>query len=74
MTDTSDKFDRLPADLEPTGAVQVTQDVCEWLPTLERSYLRANCSRDIIPRQWMADNWRHCPYCGRRLQIVKAAR
>lgn len=83
MTDLTDRFDRLPFELEPVGAVQVN------LQELRRQYAAAlrlaeehglpltRCLTRCCGKSIWLNTGPHpgalCPHCGKHLQIVEAA-
>lgn len=69
MTDTTDKFDTLPHELEPTGAVQTEQDTCTWTRDNTRNH-NTTCGETWPAFIGLPADGEHCPWCAR--QIVKA--
>jgi|GEM_PF-6165944 len=70
--------DRLPFELEPVGAVQVSKPVCEWMPAHDEhsgeSGFDSACGQAWA---WHDDGaagkhpWNYCACCGRPVVIVE---
>jgi len=69
MTDTSDKFDRLPHELEPAGAIQPA--TCTWTRDNLRNH-NTTCGETWPAFITLPKANEPCPWCGKSTRIEGA--